>query len=206
MLTWLSIAFDEFLEYALEVGAINQEQHQSYKDEALQIFLGHAQEQAERVNDHDDVIRFFKGLRSLLDEQEARIEPLQARSTNFASHDSKAAIGFTKKGFVYLKKEIAFQRVVAHYRRYGKDFFLNETALRRMLNSNGYLITNSKNPKSQTHRLSVNRESYQCLKFEEATFYRLLKGGEVDGSENEGDVPDNWSLHKNAENILGRGN
>jgi hypothetical protein len=115
MCTWLYVSFTEFLKYALEVQAINQEQCEEYKAESFQIFLDVMEAQAERINDLDDIRGFFRGLRNLLDTKEARIDSLQARNLVYVSEDSKSAIEFSKSGFIYLKNDVAFHRVVTYY-------------------------------------------------------------------------------------------
>lgn len=201
MVVWLSIAFSEFLKYALTMKAIDQDQFEGLKSEAETIFVNLMAEQAERINELDEITRFFKGLRVLLDSKEVRIEQLAARNSGYLSSDSKGAIGFMKKGFVFLKNDIAYQHVSAYFRRNGKEFAISETTLRKLLNDNGYLIT--KNPKTFIHRLFVNHETYQCIKFSEKTF-NWLKGGKNNGTENDSEIPDNWGMHQNANNIVGR--
>ena len=204
MCTWLSLSFDEFLKYALGVEAIDHERFESYKEESRQIFLNFMEEQAERINDLDDVTRFFTGLRFLLDTAEARIDPLRARNSSFASEDSKTAIGFSKAGCIYLKNDVAFRNVVSYFKRFGKDFVMSESMLRKMLSNNGHLIQNPNNPKSPIHRLSVNRENYQCIKFAEATFRKLLNGGKNDDIGNDSEFQSDRVARHNADNILGR--
>jgi hypothetical protein len=193
-----------FLKYALEVSAIDQEEFEKYGEESIKIFLNLLENQAERINELDDVTRFFIGLRYLLDMKEVCIERLQARNSGYASEDSKSAIGFSKSGYVYLKNEVAFRNVVSYFKRFGKDFVISESALRKRLNDNGHLIQNSKPQKSPIHRLFINRKSYQCIKFEEARFNKLLRGDKNDGSETDKEIPDNWGERENANNILGR--
>lgn len=200
--TWLYISFGKFLEYALDVGAINQEQSEKYSQEALQIFLSLMEQQAERVSELDDVKRFFKGLQILIETKEAKIEQLQARNNNFITSDSRQAIGFSKKGFIYLKNGIAFQQVAAYYRRFGKEFAVSEAALRKSFRDNRYILP--KDEKIYIHRLFVNHETYQCIKFEDKKFFELLNGCKQDGSEGDREVPDNRGLYKNADNFLGR--
>lgn len=201
MTVWLSISFSEFLKYALKVGAVAPDQLATLTKEAEKIFIDLMVQQAERINELDDITRFFKGLRVLLDTKEARIEHLEARNSGYLSADSKSAIGFMKKGYVFLKNDVAYQHVAAYYRQNGKEFAIAESTLRRLLYDNGYLIT--KNQKSVIHRLYVNRETYQCIKFSEATF-NWLKGGKNDGTEDDSEIPDNWGMRQNANNILGR--
>ena len=203
--TWLYISFDLFLKYALEVGAIDQEQFERYSQESLQIFLNLMEEQAERINDLDDVRRFFDWLRKLLDEKEVHIDQLQARNKFFASKDSKAAIGFTKSGYIYLKNDVAFRAVTSYCKRYGKDFAMGEATLRKRLDDNGYLVQNPPPSKSPIHRLSVNHESYQCIKFEEAKFYKLLKGDKNDERGSDKELQRDSLVRENADNFLGRG-
>lgn len=201
--TWLYISFDVFLNYALEFKAIDQEKFKSYMEESLEIFLNLMEDQAERINELDDVIRFFRGLRYLLDAKEARIERLQARNSSYASEGSKSAIGFSKAGFIYLKNDIAFQAVVSYCRKFAKDFVISETMLRKVLTDSGHLSQNPKNPKTVIHRLSVNRESYQCIKFEESIFNKLLKGDKYDDTGNESELQSDRLLRENASQFVG---
>lgn len=203
MTVWLSISFTEFLKYALNVEALTLNQFETLTKESEKIFIDLMIQQAERINELDDITRFFKGLRILLDTKEARIEYLEARNSGYSSTDSKSAIGFMKKGYVFLKNDIAYQCVSAYYRQNGKDFAMAESTLRRLLYDNGYLITKSQ--KSVIHRLYVNRETYQCIKFSESTF-NWLKGGKNDGDEDSIEIPDNRGMRQNANNILGRRN
>lgn len=203
MCVWLYISFNEFLKFALKLEAIDQEQFDCYTKESLEIFLSIMEQQAERVSDLDDTKRFFRGLQVLIETKEIHIGTLQARNTLYATTDSRSAIGFTKQGFVYLKNNIAFQQVVSYYRRFGKEFVASESTLRKTLVDNGYIVPKSR--KSFIHRLYVNHETYQCIQFEEAKFYELLKGGRRCGAENEREIPDNWGLRQNANNILGGG-
>lgn len=73
------------------------------------------EQQAERVADLAPVRQFFRGLQVLLDTKEARIGELQARNTGFTVSDSKDAIGFSKKGYIYLKNGVAIQAVASYY-------------------------------------------------------------------------------------------
>jgi hypothetical protein len=203
--TWLYISFDLFLNYALEAKAIDHEQFGNFKEESLQIFLNLMEEQAERINDLDDVRRFFNGLRILLDSKDARIDRLQLRNNNYASKDSKAAIGFSNSGYIYLKNEVAFRAVVSYCKKNGRDFVMSEATLRKRLNDNGYLVPNPKRLKSPIHRRSVNHESYQCIKFEESIFNKLLKGGKNDDTGSDKELQRDRLLRGNAGNFLGRG-
>lgn len=202
MCMWLNVSFGKFLEFALQVGAINQEQFEQYIEESMQIFLSLMERQAERVSDLDDIRRFFKGLQVLTETKEAKIEKLQARNNNYTATDSRMAIGFSKKGFVYLKNGVAFQCVVAYYRKFGKEFAVNESELRKSLCDSGYILQKSEN--SYVHRLFVNHETYQCIKFEENKFKQLLNGGKQNGTEGDREIPGNWGMYQNADNYLGR--
>lgn len=202
MCIWLYVSFCEFLDYALHVSAVNQEQFEKYSQEGMQIFLSLMQKQAERVSELDDVKRFFKGLQILLETKEAKIEKLQPRNIDFIAADSNTAIGFSKKGFIYLKNNIAFQQVVAYYHRFGMNFGSSETAIRKQLWDGGSI--ESANEKTCIHRLHVNHATYQCIKFQEEKFNDLLKGGKRDGSEGYREVPGNRGMYKNADNFLGR--
>lgn len=201
MCTWLNIAFFEFLKYALSVNAITQEDFEKYKQESKAIFLSIMEKQAERVAELDEVRCYFAGLRILLETGEEYLGELQSRNTNYATANSKSAIGFKKKGFVYLKNDVAFQKVVSYFRRNGKEFVISESELRRKLADRGYI--NRKNEKSFIHRLSINRENYQCIQFNDAKFNDLLEGGQGNGSESEKEVSGDWGLRQNANAILG---
>lgn len=206
MALWLSISFSELLKYVLNVGAICQNQFEALMKESESLFLELIVEQAERINEQDDITRFFNGLRVMLDTKESKLESLQARNSSFATADSKGAIGFSKKGFVYLKNDVAYQAVTAYFRRNGKEFAIAESTLRRLLSDNGYLIPY--NSKSSIHRLHVNRETYQCIKFDTTTFNKL-KGGnnndeyESDERESDGEFSDDWLMRKSASNFIG---
>lgn len=203
MCTWLWIAFREFLNYAQEVGAISPERFDNYAEEAHTVFLSLMEQQSERVAELAPIKQFFRGLQVLLDTKEAKLGELQARNSKYAAADSKAAIGFTKNGYVYLKNGIALQAVTAYYHRAGKNFALNESALRKALADSGYLILGDK--KSSICRLSVNHETYQCIKFPEAQFYQLLQGGKKNGPKFEQELPGDRALRKNADALLGPG-
>lgn len=204
MCTWLNITFSEFLKYALSVNAITQEDFEKYKQESKAIFLSVMEKQAERVAELDEVRCYFVGLRVLLETEEEYLGELQSRNTNYATANSKSAIGFKKKGFVYLKNDVAFQKVVSYFRRNGKEFVISESELRRKLADRGYI--NRKNPKTYIHRLSINRENYQCIQFKDTNFYNFLEGGQGNGSESEKEVSGDRGLRQNANAIIGRGN
>lgn len=202
MCTWLHIAFSEFLQYALLVKTITQEEFEKYEDESKSVFLSLMQQQAERVMELDGVRLFFKGLQILLETKEVHIGTLRSRNVNYAATDSRSAIGFRKKGFVYLKNDVAFQKVVSYFQRYGRDFTFSEVELRKRLADRGCI--NRKDGKMYIHRLFVNHESYQCIQFDESKFNMLLIGGQNNGSENEKEVSSDWGVHQNANAILGR--
>lgn len=204
MCTWLNITFSEFLKYAFSVNAIRQKDFEKYKQESKAIFLSVMEKQAERVAELDEVRCYFAGLRVLIETGEEYLGELQSRNTNYATANSKSAIGFKKKGFVYLKNDVVFQKVVSYFRRNGKEFVISESELRRKLADRGYI--NRKNQKTYIHRLSINRENYQCIQFKDTNFYNYLKGGQGNGSESEKEVSGNWGLRQNANAIIGRGN
>lgn len=203
MVTWLWISFGEFLTYARKVEAITLEQHELFIKESRTVFLSILERQAERVAELNPVKQFFRGLQVLLDTKEAKIGKLEARNNGYSAADSREAIGFSKKGFVYLKNGVALQAAASYYRRLGKEYVVSESVLRKALADSGYII--QKDQKSYIHRLSVNHESYQCVKLEESKFYQLLHGGKSNGSEREGDFQSDWSLQQNAAGILGPG-
>lgn len=163
------------------------------------------EQQAERVADLAPIRQFFRGLQVLIDSKESRLGELQARNNGYAVADSREAIGFTKKGYVYLKNGVALQAVSSYYRRFGREFMVSESVLRKALADNGYIII-SKNQKSYIHRLSVNHESYQCIKFEVPKFYQLLRGGNQNGAERDGEIQSDWAFQQDANSILGPGN
>lgn len=103
------------------------------------------EKQAERVAELDEARCYFAGLRVLLETGEEHLGELQRRNTNYATANSKSAIGFKKKGFVYLKNDVAFQKVVSYFRRNGKEFVISESELRKKLADRGYI--NRKKPK-----------------------------------------------------------
>ena len=202
MCVWLYVSYINFLDYAQKVGVIDSEQREERLQEALQIFLSLMQKQAERVSELDDVGMFFKGLRILMETKEVKIEELQPRNNYYIAADSKTAIGFAKKDYIFLKNNIAFQQVVTYYHRFGKNFGSSETVLRKQLWDSGSII--SQNEKTCIHRLSVNYETYQCIKFQKEKFYELLKGGKWDDAEGDREVPGDRGIFKNADNLLGR--
>lgn len=201
MCTWLHIAFSEFLRYVLSVKVITQEEFDKYEDKSKSVFLSLMQQQAERVTELDGVWQFFKGLQILLETKEVHVGTLQSRNVNYAATDSRSAIGFRKKGFVYLKNDVAFQKVASYFQRYGRDFTFSEIELRKRLADRGYI--NRKDGKTYIHRLSVNHESYQCIQFNESKFEKLLRGGKSDEAA-EREVPSDRRLQENANAFLGR--
>ena len=202
MCTWLHIAFSEFLQYALSVEAINQEEYGKYMQTSKTIFLSIMEQQTERVAELDDVRRFFGGLQVLLDTREVHIRSLKGRNTYFDAEDDESTIGFRKKGFVYLKNDAAFQKVVSYFRRNGTEFAISESELRKKLTDRAYI--NRKTRKTYIHRLSVSRKSYQCVQFDESKFDNLLRGGKIHGAEDEGEISGDWGMYQNADNYLGR--
>lgn len=201
MCTWLWISFSEFLAYAQEVEAITQEALENLSKEAQIVFLSLMEQQAERVAELNPVKQFFRGLQVLLDTKEATLGELQARNSGYAVADSKAAIGFSKKGCVYLKNGVALQAVVSYYRQNGKEFTVSESALRKALADSGYLIPYDK--KSYIHRLYTNHETYQCIKFSGSKFTELLKGGEQHGTKGDCEFSGDRALQQNADTVLG---
>lgn len=200
MVTWLWIAFRKFLDYALLVGAVSQEGYDSFSREARKVFVSIMEKQAERVADLAPLRQFFRGLQVLLETKEARIGELQARNSGYSVAASKEAIGFSKKGFVYLKNGAALQVVASYYRRLGREFAVNESTLRKALADGGYILPKEK---GYIHRLSVNRESYQCIKFEQAQFIALCKGGKQSGTGSDEEFQGDWALQQDAGTYLG---
>ncbi len=201
MCMWLKIVFSELLKYALEIRVITLEQYDKYMEEARQIFISILEQQAERVSEMDEVRRFFKGLRVLIETREVHIGQLQSRNVNYSTADSKSAIGFRKNEFVYLKNDVAFQTVVSYFQRNGQEFTILETELRKKLVDRCYI--NSENGKKCIYRLSVNRESYQCIRFNATKFDELLRGG-ISYEAEEGKISGDRILQENANAFLGR--
>ena len=204
MSTWLYISFFQFLKYAAFVNAITEEKFKCLSEEAESIFISIIKQQSERVADLDDTRRYFKGLQVLLETNEANIAVLRARNTGYFAFDSKAAIGFEKKDFIYLKNGVALQAVISYYRRYGKDFYPSESTLRKSLGNNGYILPCGE--KSFIYRLYVNKEHYQCIKFQKNLFYKLLNGGKENAGKSNQEVSDNRGIFSNANMVLGRDN
>ena len=203
MCTWLWVAFLEFLNYAQYVGSITPEQLEVYEKEGRIVFLSIIELQAERVADLAPIKQFFRGLQLLLDTKECKLGQLQPRNNGYMVDDSKDTVGFAKKGCVYLKNGVALQAVVSYYHRFGREFMANESVLRKALADSGCIIP--QNQRSYIHRLSVNRKSYQCIKFEQSVFYQLLRGGEQNGTACDGEFQGDWALQQNADAILGPG-
>ena len=203
MCTWIYISFSEFLDWALSIKGIDEEKFDSLSAESKEIFLNLLEQQAERVSELDETKRFFKALQVLLETKEVHIEKLQARNNSYATPNSQTAIGFTKQGYVYLKNNTAFQQVAAYYRRNGREFAASESAIRKKLADNGCILPSG--AKSFIHRLYVNHETYQCIKFNDAKFEEVISGGKNDGTVGNREIPDNRSLYRNAENFLGGG-
>lgn len=201
MCIWLNIAFSEFLKYALDIQVITQEQHDDYLEEARQIFISILEQQAERVSELDEVHRFFKGLQVLIETREVHIGQLQSRNTNYSTADSKSAIGFRKSGFVYLKNDVAFQKVVSYFQRNGREFAIHETELRKKLADRGCI--DFEKGKARICRLYVNHESYQCIRFSATKFDELLRGGTNDETEKR-EISSDRVLQENANTFLGR--
>lgn len=203
MTTWLWVSFGEFLAHSQQVEAVTPEQFESYTSEARSVFLSVMKQQAERVAELNPVQKFFKGLQVLLDTKEAKLGELQARNSGYAVEDSTEAIGFSKQGFVYLKNGVALQAVATYYRRRGTELSVSESTLRKALADNGYLVSNG--DKTHIHRLSVNHKTFQCIKFDKATFYELCNGGEKHGHGQDGELSSDRALQQNADNFLGSG-
>lgn len=200
MCTWLWIAFREFLNYARCAGAVTLEQSEGYARESRNVFLSVMEQQAERVADLAPVIRFFRALRVLLDTKECQLGKLEARNIGFAAADSQDMIGFSKKGYVFLKNGVAFQTVASYYRRYGIEFTISESVLRKALADSGCIIPHDQ--KSYIHRLSVNSKSYQCIQFEASKFNQLLRMRE-NGTECDKEFSSDWALQRNTDALLG---
>lgn len=204
MCCWLYCSFGQVLKYWLDVNAITKEQYGSFSRESRKIFLELMEEQATRVSELDDARQFFRALKVMLDIKEVCIEKLRPRNNSFVGTDNETTVGFSKGGFIYLKNGIAFQQVAAYWRRNGKDFAVSEMALRKKLADNRQIVPANK--KSYIFRLFVNHKNYQCVKFEEATFNKLLNGGNSNGAEGKQEVPDHRGMYLNAEGLLGNGN
>lgn len=203
MVTWLWVSFEKFMDYAIEVGALETPQATQYAQGAKNVSLSILEKQAERVADLNPIEQFFRALQILLETKDARLGMLQSRNSGYSGKDSRAAIGFIKREHVLLKNGDAFQAVVGYYRRMGIDFAISETALRKTLADGGMIVR--QDVKSFIHRLYVNGEKYQCIKFEASTFRKLVYGGQ----ENEG-IPDqelqiNRVLRANSAKLLGAG-
>lgn len=199
---WLYLSFSEFLSYARRVDAIDEKQQKDYLAESFSIFHKLMMRQTERVSELDDIKLFFNGLQYLLDTKEVKIPQLQARNSDYIADNDDPTIGFTKIGFVYLKNNIALQKVASYYHRFGREFTVNETALRKKLADNGCILPENRG--TYIHRLNVCGRRYQCIKFEANTFSKLLSGGKAYDSEKES--PSDRGLRRNAENIFGGGN
>ena len=202
MCTWLYISFTEFLKYAFCVNAISQEQFDEYIRESVSIFRSIMEKQAERVAELDDTKRFFSGLQVLIETKEAHIEELKTRNIDFTVRNSKTAVGFSKKNYIFLKNEVAFQQVVSYYRQNGKEFSMSESALRKLLADNNYI--EPKDAKSYIHRLYVNHKTYQCIRFDATKFYKLI-GGSRNEEQNDREISSSRGERKVADNLFGRG-
>ena len=88
---------------------------------------------------------------------------------------------------LYLKNGVALQAVVSYHHRFGREFMANESVLRKALADSSCIIP-QQNQRSYIHRPSVNRKSYQCIKFEQSVFYQLLQGGRQNGAERDGEI------------------
>lgn len=201
MCVWLNTTFSEFLKYALDIQVITQEQHNDYLEEARQIFISILEQQAERVSELDEVRTFFQGLQVLIETREVHIGQLQSRNTNYSTEDSKSAIGFRKSGYVYLKNDVAFLKVVSYFQRNGREFAIRETELRKRLADRGCI--DSEKGKARICRLYVNHESYQCIRFNAAKFDELLNGGK-NYETTKREISSDRSLQENANTFLGR--
>lgn len=202
MCTWLWLSFSGFLDYALNLGAITQEQFESYSNESQTVFTSIIEHQAERVAELGPIRQFFLGLRVLYDTNEVKIQKLQPRNNGFYADDSKESIGFTKKGCIYLKNGDAIQAVINYWHHNGRDYLMSETALRKALADSGYIIPS--NEKSYIHRLNICGARYQCIKFEEEKFYELLHRGKGSEAGDVEETPSDRGMRKNADHILGR--
>ena len=203
MCVWLHLSFRAFLNYAIQTETIVQEEAASYSAEAFDIFLTIMERQADRVAELDDTRRFFHALRVLLDAREVHLPKLKPRNNSFAADESKTAIGFQKRDFVYLKNDSAYQQVVAYYRRLGKEFVLSESALRKIFADNK--LIDPKTEKTYIHRLYVNQESYQCIRFQNSKFFELLRGGQRNGTDEPSELPSDWEMQQLTNDFLGRG-
>ena len=200
MCTWLWIIFLNFLDYALCVEALDGDRYAVLSEEAHSVFTGLMVRQAERVTVLDPVNQFFRGLQVLYDAKEVVISNLEARKADYHASNAEDAIGFRDNNVVYLKNNIAYQAVVAYYRRNGIDYKLSESSLRKALADRGYIIR--KEDKRLVHRKMVNHKSYQCIAFQRETFYQLIEG-DFNGKIYDDSISTYWILRANADHFLG---
>jgi len=198
-IVFMRVAYDAYLQYALEIGAIDTSSYKSLCEEAYAIFHELMEKQALRVGAQTEIRLLGEALAYLLDTKEVTVEPLQSRNVGFEASNFKQAIGFKKNGFVYLKNNFAYQHVIAFYKKSGRDFPISETTLRKQLSDGGYL---EKHQKSYIHRLYVSGHSYQCIVFREDMF-KKLRGDNSDEANGEVAFSSNRLLRENAKLFLG---
>ncbi len=167
-LAMLYLGFDLGLQYAVEVGALSEEEANGWRNAGWTALTASAEAHSRQVAAESPTGLYFEALEELLAQRKVRLKSVQGGS--IVGSEEGEHIGWYDDDHIYLLPRVAYKAVNDLLRGTGRDFPLDERALRKYLAEEGYLERQGerytvlkRTPAGRRHVLKIRRERVTLL-------------------------------------------
>ncbi len=137
-LATLYLALDLALTYAAEIGALTNREAEEWRERGWDALWSVAENQTGRIDRERPTLIFLEVLSTLITQGKARLYHKDS-DREFVPDPGAEIVGWYDDSFIYLIPEAAYHAVTRFLREEGKQFPVNEDALRKYLAEEGYL-------------------------------------------------------------------
>jgi DNA primase len=132
------------LDYAVRVGALNEASRNALHAEALQVLLGLADEQADRVREEKPELLFTRAILEMITQGAVHFKPKNdlGLGEGVIGDRQGPLIGWYDEQIYYVLGSAAYHQVVTHYRQRGEMFPVNVRTLWKNMAEEAMLIKN----------------------------------------------------------------
>lgn len=136
---YLLFTFDLLLKWALEKGAITENDAAIALERGKEAFFAITHRQAERIDQDDPVKLFFGIIDSLLTQGKVRLDNKESGYSDCRGGDSGELIGYYDPYFYYLLPQVVWHVVLTYLRLEGGHFPFSRNTLYAVLEKRGYI-------------------------------------------------------------------
>lgn len=138
-ITWLQIAYKQFLNYGESINAIDKTEVKELLDESKNVLISLVQDMDEEVEQDRAEIIFLTALISMVASREYRLDYI--KFFDKASKETSKLLGWRDDDYIYLNPDMTYGAVCDYLRRQSREFPSSQRTLWKSMSEAGIIAT-----------------------------------------------------------------